>query len=358
MGEMMSSSGVMEISESLREKIVRVRRELHRIPETALNEFETTDYIVQRLKELGLDTVRITKTGVIGNLVVDPEKCAVAVRADIDALPIEEQNGVDYKSQHPGCMHACGHDGHIAMALGAAEILTHMKDRLQGNVKFIFQPAEEQYGGAQRMIEAGALKNPEVHSVIALHIWPDLEKGKVFFKDGCIMASNDRLVITVKGKSGHGAMPQLCRDALTAGCQIVNAVQIFVAREIDPIDSAVVTFGSFQSGNAYNIVSGKTVISGTVRAVRESTRAMIEKRMREITEYTCRALGVDFEIDYIRQYPPTVNHNDINQICYESAEKTLGANHVARLNNPYLTGEDFSYFLQRVPGCMSFGCPG
>lgn len=345
---------ILEISKKYEPEIVRTRRELHRIPEPALREYETSRYIRKKLEEMGYETSRCAGTGVVGSFPPQSGRKTIAVRADIDALPIQELNDVDYKSQRPGMMHACGHDGHISMALGACRILTELRDEVHGNVKFIFQPAEEKFGGAGRMIEAGALKDPDVDAIIALHIWPDLEKGKLFTKGGCIMASNDRFTITVKGRGGHGAMPHLCRDALTAGCQIVNNAQVFVSREIDPFDSAVLTFGTFRSGTAYNVVSDETVICGTARAIRPRTRDLIEKRLSEIADHTCKALGLSCRTEYVRQFPPTLNDASLSRFSLAAAADLLGADRASVLEKPYMTAEDFALYSMEIPGCLCF----
>lgn len=348
------NSRILEISKKHENDIILMRRDLHKIPEPALHEHETSRYIKDRLEKLGYETSRCASTGVVGCLPKKPGKKTIAVRADIDALPIQEQNDVDYKSQKPGMMHACGHDGHISMALGACMILAELKEYVDGNVKFIFQPAEEKFGGAGRMIEAGALKDPDVDAIIALHIWPDLEKGKIFTKSGCIMASNDRFTITVKGKGGHGAMPHLCRDALTAGCQIVSNAQVFVSREIDPFDSAVLTFGTFHSGSAYNIISDETVICGTARAIKPETRTKIEKRLSEIADYTCKAMGLECKTEYVRQFPPTLNDAVLSDFSLKAAADLLGGGNAAVLEKPYMTAEDFALYSMEVPGCLCF----
>lgn len=348
------NSKILEISKKNENAMIQMRRDLHRIPEPALHEHETSQYIRYRLEKLGYETSGCADTGVVGCLSVKPGKKTIAIRADIDALPIQEQNDVAYKSQHSGMMHACGHDGHISMALGACSILAELKEYLNGNVKFIFQPAEEKFGGAGRMIEGGALKNPDVDAILALHIWPDLEKGKIFTKSGCIMASNDRFTITIKGKGGHGAMPHLCKDALTAGCQIINTAQTFVSREVDPFDSAVLTFGTFQSGTAYNIVSDQTIICGTTRAIKPETRDALEDRLIEIANHTCKAMGVECSVEFVRQFPPTLNDAALSDFSLKVAADLLGSDHAAVLERPYMTAEDFALYSMEVPGCLCY----
>jgi amidohydrolase len=324
------------------------------IPETALKEYKTSDYIANELENMGITVKRAADTGMSAVLAGDFPGKTIALRADIDALPISENNDVDYKSRHEGCMHACGHDGHAAMALGAAKILYSMRNELHGNVKFIFQPAEEQYGGAKRMIDAGVLENPDVDAILALHLWPDFKKGEICLKDGCIMASNDKMEIRIKGSGGHGAMPHLCTDALAIGCQIVSAVQLLLSREINAVDSVVITFGTFKAGTSYNIVADEAVITGTVRTVDEKSREKVKNRLEEIIAGVCQAFGATYEFDFINQYPVTINNNDFNIFLKDIADCVNDNRNVVKFDKPYMTGEDFSYYLHRVKGSMCF----
>jgi amidohydrolase len=339
----------------LLDKMTSIRRDLHMMPELALREYKTSAYIACELENIGLTVKReVAGTGLIANLTGAEAGRTIAIRADIDALPIQEHNYVEYKSKIDGTMHACGHDGHVAMAIGAATILKSLEKQLKGNVKFIFQPAEEQYGGAKRIIEAGGLKNPDVDAIIAFHLWPDFNKGSICFRNGCIMASNDKIEIKIKGRGGHGGMPHLCVDALTIGCQVVNAVQTFVSREINPVDSAVVTFGTFTSGTTYNIVANETVITGTIRTIDEKTREMIISRLEEIVGGVCAAFGADCEFNCVKQYPPTINDEKLNLFLQEVAGNLVSEDKVVVFDKPYMTAEDFAYFIEAVPGCMCF----
>lgn len=337
------------------DKMTKIRRDLHMMPELALKEFKTSAYIASELEKIGFDVkTGVAGTGVIATLKGGEPGKTIAIRADIDALPIQECNNVEYKSKLDGTMHACGHDGHVTMAIGAATILKDMEKQIRGNVKFIFQPAEEQYGGAKRIIEAGGLKNPDVDAIIALHLWPDFNKGSICFRNGCIMASNDKIEIKIKGRGGHGGMPHLCVDALTIGCQVVNAVQTFVNREINPVDSVVVTFGTFNSGTTYNIIANETVITGTIRTIDEKTRQMIISRLEEITKGVCTAFRADYEFNCVKQYPPTVNDKNLNLFLQKVAGSVVDKDNVVVFDKPYMTAEDFAYFIEEVPGCMCF----
>lgn len=341
--------------EKLLNQITKIRRDLHQFPEIALEEYKTSEYIAKALEAAAIETKRqVAGTGVVGTIYGKRPGKTIAIRADMDALNIEEKNEVSYKSVYPGLMHACGHDGHIAMAIGAAIVLNKIKERLEGNIKFIFQPAEEQYGGAERMIKEKVLEAPQADAIIALHLWPDIPKGSIGIKEGGIMASNDRLEIKIFGKSAHGAMPHLGRDAIVIGTQIISAVQSFIAREINPIDSAVITIGTFNAGTAYNIVANEAVLTGTVRAIDNKTRNMIEDRLRKIVEGICLASDSSFQFNYIRQYPATINNPVITSLVKQSAMDIMGKDKVVTLSKPYMTAEDFAFYLEKIPGCMCF----
>ncbi|MCM0650903.1 M20 family metallopeptidase [Clostridium swellfunianum] len=341
--------------ENIIDKVISIRRELHKYPEPALNEHKTAEFIASVLESMGVDTQRsIAGTGVVGVIFGSKPGKTLAIRADIDALNIEEKNEISYKSERKGYMHACGHDGHVAMAIGAAMVLNSIKDQIVGNIKFIFQPAEEQYGGAERMLKENVLDIPKVDAIIAAHLWPDVPKGKIGIKEGCIMASNDKIEIKLYGKSAHGAMPHLGKDAIIAATEVVSAIQSFIAREINPLDSAVVTIGTFNSGTAYNIVANEAMLTGTVRTIDNRTRDFAENRLRKIVEGICIASDVSFEFKYTKQYPATINNPEVTSFIREIGEEVLGKENVLMLTNPYMTAEDFAYYLQKVPGCMFF----
>ena len=335
------------------EDMISIRRHIHQNPETSCREYETKKYIENIFERKGIGVKGYeSNTGSIVDISGSVSGKTFGIRADMDALNIEEKTEADYKSIKDGVMHACGHDGHIAMTIGAALILNEIKDELNGRVRFIFQPAEEQFGGAKKMIAEGALENPNLDAVIALHLWPDLNKGTIGIKDGCIMASNDKFEVKIKGKGGHGAMPHKCVDAIVAGCQFISSAQSIISREIDPLDSAVITFGTFNSGTSYNIVSSETIISGTVRTVDEKTRDFIEKRLKYILYGMSISYNIDFEFNYIRQYPPTINNSQLNAILEQSALSVFGNRNVLKINKPYMTAEDFAYYGQKIPGAI------
>lgn len=336
------------------QEMIQIRRNIHEDPELSTQEHKTSKYIQSILQSMEIQEHILCDTGVVGLLEGEKSGKTLGIRADIDALSIQEKNDVSYISKNPGVMHACGHDGHAAMALGAARILKKWKKNIKGNIKFLFQPAEEQYGGAKRMIQAGALQNPAVDGIIALHLWPDLLKGTIGSKEGAIMASNDKIKIRIKGKSGHGAMPQTGIDALSVAITFYQAVQQFQAREINPLAPAVITFGMLTAGTSYNIIPNEAVLQGTIRTTDEVIRDQIERRLEQILKSICEMVGATYEWDYIRQYPVTNNHGDIVNRGKQSASMVFEKDKILTLDHPYMTAEDFSYFLQEIPGAMFF----
>ncbi|MGA1848597.1 MAG: M20 metallopeptidase family protein, partial [Thermoplasmatota archaeon] len=289
-------------------------------------------------------------TGVIGVLEGARPGPTIALRADMDALPVKETSDVPYRSTIDGVMHACGHDGHIAMVLGAAEVLSDRRDRLNGSVRFIFQPGEEGFHGARKMIEDGALEG--VDEIYGGHLWNYQPYGTVSTREGPIMASTDLFTIRIKGVGGHGAMPQGTVDAILAASHLVAALHTITSRNIDPLDSGVVTVGRMEAGDTYNIIADRAVLKGTVRAYREETRLLIKKRIEEIVSGMEGAFGASIRLDYERGYPPTVNHPaQVNKLL-ASVEKLVPGNQNELLLS--LVGEDFSYYLEKVPGCFFF----
>jgi len=274
-------------------------------------------------------------------------------RADMDALPIEERTGLPFSSVHPGFMHACGHDGHSAMVLGAFTILSQMSDRLKGSVKFVFQPAEEDPGGAKPMIEAGVMENPGVDYVAGCHLWPFIPEGKVGVRAGAVMAAMDRFDLEIRGKGGHGAMPHLCVDALEVGTQVVSALQRLVSRKNNPLKPVVLTVGSFHSGEAFNVISDKAVMSGTTRAFDYDVWHNWHKNMETVIKGICEASGAQYLFDYKRGHPPVVNHPEMAELVRECAVEVVGSDNVIEAD-PTMGGEDMAYFLERAKGCYFF----
>jgi len=336
---------------ALSDKIISTRRDIHQHPELAFNEHRTAKLVAERLKSLGIDVqIGIGKTGVVGTLKGKSSGKTIALRADMDALPMQETSDLSYKSQNDGVMHACGHDGHTAMLLGAAEALSQKKNKLKGTVKFIFQPAEEGQGGARYMIEDGALNG--VDEVYGIHLWNYQEYGTVGVKSGPILAAADLFEITVHGKGGHGAAPQGTKDAVVIASHLVQTLQTIVSRNTNPIESTVVTIGQINGGYNFNIIADTVTMKGTARAYSEENRQLIKTRMAEIIKGTEQIFGCKIDFDYEDGYPPTVNHPIESEKLLNAARNIVGDG----AGDPYLSmgGEDFSYFLQKVPGCFFF----
>jgi len=336
---------------ALSDKIISTRRDIHQHPELAFDEHRTAQLVADRLQSFGMDVqTGVGKTGVVGILKGNSSGKTIALRADMDALPMQETSDIPYKSQNDGVMHACGHDGHTAMLLGAAEALSQKTDKLNGTVKFIFQPAEEGQGGARYMIEDGALNG--VDEVYGIHLWNYQEYGTVGVKSGPILAAADLFEITVHGKGGHGAAPQGTKDAVVIASHLVQTLQTIVSRNTNPIESTVVTIGQINGGYNFNIIADTVTMKGTARAYSEENRQLIKTRMAEIIKGTEQIFGCKIDFDYEDGYPPTVNHPIESEKLLNAARNIVGDG----AGDPYLSmgGEDFSYFLQKVPGCFFF----
>ncbi len=341
---------IINITQKNQEKLIEIRRYLHQHPELGFSEFETRKYIKNILIDLGLDVTEIAKTGLVGILKGGENGKTVAIRADMDALPIYELNDVEYKSLYDGRMHACGHDVHMALAIGTAIVLSEIKDYIKGNIKFIFQPAEETTGGAKLMINEGVLDNPKVDYIIGGHVWPSIPAGKIGMKSGPIMGSSDFIEIKVIGKGGHAAKPHNTIDPIIIGCEIINAFQKIISRQIDPAEQVVISMCKFESGSGFNIIPNETVIKGTVRTLNEKIRESMPKKMEDIIEGIVKPYGANYEFKYIKNYPVTNNHENITDYIKKSVEKIMGKENVVNIEKASLTGEDFSYFLREIPG--------
>jgi amidohydrolase len=339
--------------------VVADRRHLHQHPELGFQEVKTAAFVADRLRALGVEDVRtgIAKTGVTGLIKGTGSGLGagkvVLVRADMDALPIEEENDVDYRSTVPGTMHACGHDAHTAMLLGTTRLLLDRRDRFAGTVKVLFQPAEEGGGGARVMIGECVLENPNVDAVFGIHVAQEEPIGTVSVRPGPMMAAADRFTVVVKGKGGHGAQPHLCIDPIAVGAQIVTALQTIVSREVDPTEPAVVTVGAFRAGEAANVIPDTAELRGTVRSFNPAVRAQLATRIPELVRGIAAAMRAEVEIKYTYGYPPTVNNPEMTEFTQGVLAEVLGADNV--LPAPlHMGAEDFSYFLEARPGCFWF----
>lgn len=340
--------------------VVADRRHLHEHHELGLQEYETAKFVTERLQSLGVEDIRtgISETGVTGLIrgtgTGPGADRVVLVRADMDALPIHEENDVEYKSQHEGVMHACGHDAHTSILLGVARVLMDQRDSFAGTVKVLFQPSEETGpGGAKWMIDQEVLEDPRVDACFGLHVWQNEPVGTVLVGDGPVMAASDRFTVTIQGKGGHGAMPNGCVDPIIVGMEIVNALQTIVARNVDPTESAVVTIGSFHSGHAPNVIPDTAEITGTVRSFKPEVQDLLERRIVELAEGVGKAMRADVTASYRRGVPATINDPEMASIARQAAIAVVGEDNV-RAQIPTMGGEDFSFFGQDKPACYFF----
>lgn len=336
---------------AIKDEIIANRRDFHKYPELGFKEHRTAKVIAEKLKAYGIDVrTGIGKTGIIGDLHGKGSGKTIALRADMDALPVQETSDVSYKSQNDGIMHACGHDGHMAMLLGAAKILSQKRDLFKGNIRFIFQPAEEEEGGARYMITDGCLKN--VDEIYGMHLWNYQPYGEIGVKSEAVMAAADIFDITVKGIGGHGAAPQGTVDAIVAASNLIINLQTIVSRNTDPLESTVITVGKIEGGHGFNIIADEVKLRGTVRAMTEKNRLMVKTRMQEVIDGIAKASGATIELNYQDGYPPTNNDEQATQTVQKVAQKIVGGGIV----EPYSTmgAEDFSYYLQKIPGCFFF----
>ncbi|WP_420336942.1 M20 aminoacylase family protein [Roseibium sp.] len=331
--------------------LVAMRRRLHAIPEIGLSEFKTSDIVAAELTRLGYQVTRgLAKTGIVATLRNGDSERSIGLRADFDALPIEEQTGADYASTHPGRMHACGHDGHTAMLLGAAAMLAERR-QFSGTVHLIFQPAEENFGGAKLMIEDGLFERFPCDAVFGLHNEPSLPLGSFAFREGEMMAAADECRITIIGKGGHGAEPHLAADPIVCGASIIMALQTIISRNTQASQPAVITVGTFHGGNASNVIPERAEMSLTVRALDADTRDNLEKRVRTVAEGQAASYGMQVEIDYERFYPPLINPKAETDYVRSFAQRFSGMDKVHDMQHPIMGSEDFSYFLEERPGC-------
>lgn len=348
-----SADRIKELLSQYGEQICRWRRYFHQYPELSFEERETTKKIAAELDALGIpyEINPEKQTGLVAKIAGARPGRAVALRADIDALPVQEMNDVPFKSKHDGCMHACGHDAHMAILLGAAAILAHMKDDICGTVYLVFQPGEEVGCGAPYMMRFGSWYD-EAGSVFGGHIWIDVPAGKVSVEAGPRMAAGDEFTIRVHGVSGHGSQPHQTVDATVIASAIVMNLQSVVSRRFSPMEPVVVTVGTLQSGTRYNIISGEAVMTGTTRYFKKGMGSAVKAAMEEIIVHTAEAYGGTAELEYNLMVPPVINDGECSAIAEEAVRKILGGDAVTTLEQT-TGGEDFSYYLEDKPGCFA-----
>ncbi len=342
---------IREKAEGVKDQLIAWRREFHENPELTWQEERTGNRVAEELEKMGVEVKRMARTGVLGIINGEKPGKIVALRADMDALPITEANDLPYKSKNAGVMHACGHDGHVAMLLGAAKILNGMKDDIKGTIRFIFQPAEEIAQGAITMIEEGAMD--KVDAVLGIHLWSGLESGKVSLEPGPRMASTDIIKITVKGKGGHGSMPHQGIDAIVASCAVVNDLQSVVSREVSPLDPVVVTIGKFNGGDRWNILCSEVIMEGTTRCFNPKVVNSLPSIIERIAKNTAASYRAQAEVEYTVGTPPVINHPEVSRIAHDAVEKLYGQDAVADMEK-VMGGEDFAFLCDAAPGVMAF----
>ena len=334
------------------------RQELHSIPEIGLEEYETSKYIKSKLSEFNIEFKDgYANTGIVARVKGSRGESdkSIGLRADFDALPMPEKNQFEYKSTNEGMMHACGHDGHTSMLLGAAKYLSENND-FDGSVYFIFQPGEEGFAGGQKMIQDGMFDDFKIDEVYALHNWPELPIGSIGVNSGPMMAAVDEFDIVIKGRGGHAAIPQLAIDPVVIASQIVIAVQTIVSRSTDPVDKALISITKINGGTAYNVIDDSVKLGGTIRTFKPETRSFFEKKLHEISSGIAKANGAEAEVDFhlTNKYPPTINSKKESEFAANVAKKVFGDSQVDTDIDPSMGGEDFSYLLEKKPGAYLY----
>ncbi len=334
-------------------EIVAWRRDIHAHPELAFEEVRTADFVAERLTEWGLDVHRgLATTGVVGTLSTG-NGAVVGLRADMDALPILEANTFEYRSRHEGRMHACGHDGHTAMLLGAARYLAESRE-FEGTIRFIFQPAEEAAGGAKVMMDEGLFKLFPVQAVFGMHNWPGLGVGRFAMRSGAMMASLDCFDIVIEGRGAHGALPHQGVDPVQASAQVISTLQSIVSRNVDPLLPAVISVTKIHGGDAHNIIPERVLLGGGIRCFDRETRDLLKTRIVEVVEGVCGSLGAHGTVDFIGGYPAVINGEAEIGMAAEVAASIVGSDNVNAESDPVLGSEDFAFMLEELPGCYIF----
>lgn len=351
----MITERIKELSELYYEKMIQIRHKIHMNPELGYEEHGTSRLIASVLDTLNIDySANIAGTGIVGLIKGTGDGRTVLLRADMDALAIQEEADVPYRSLIANRMHACGHDGHVAGLLGAAMILNDLRNQFHGNVKLVFQPAEESDGGALPMIEAGILENPKVDAAFACHLWGSVPEGNVHLRSGPMMAAPDTFRFSIHGKGGHGAMPNLAVDPIVLGAHAVTMIQTIVSRRINPLFPAVITIGSIHSGDAHNVIPETLEVTGTVRSFSEDMRQSIPFEMERILKGITESCGASYTFDYERKFPPLINDPKMTKAFENAFIKIVGKDNVNANATQSMGGEDFAFFSEAVPSAFAF----
>ena len=349
----MLQQSIKSLAKKYADEFVEVRHHLHAHPELSYQEFETSKFIQQKLDGFGIPYNVMAQTGVIGLIKgKNPDKKVIALRADIDALPIREENKIDYKSQNEGVMHACGHDVHSSVLLGAAKILNELKGEWEGTIKLIFQPGEERNpGGASILIKEGALENPKPQAIFGLHVHPQLETGYFSFREGKVMASADEIYITIKGPGGHAAAPHLTVDTILVASQLIVALQQIISRNRSPFNPSVLSICSFQGGHTTNVIPSEVKLMGTFRAMDEGWRFKAHDIIRKLSTELVHSMGAEIDLHIDVGYPSVYNNEQLNDVAKKIAEQYIGTQNVEE-TEIRMGAEDFGYYSQEIPGCF------
>lgn len=344
---------IYNVSEETKENVIKWRRHLHQHPELSFQEENTANFVIETLESFGnLVITKPTKTSVMARLIGAHPGKTVAIRADMDALPIKEENTFEFASTNSGVMHACGHDGHTAMLLGVAKVLSAMKHEINGEVRFLFQHAEELFpGGAEEMVKAGVMNGVDI--VFGCHLWSPIDVGKIGIVYGSMLAAPDTFSITIQGKGGHGAMPHQTVDSIAVGAQMVTNLQHIVSRNTNPLDSLVISVTQFIAGTTHNVIPGSAKIVGTVRSLNPEVRKNAPLLMERVIKGITQAHGATYEFNYENGYRPVINDNEVTSVIEETVREVLGDEAIHK-EPPSMGGEDFSAYLQKAPGAFFF----
>ncbi len=352
---------IQALAQSIEQEVIGFRRDLHQIPEIGYQLPKTAAYVEAKLRQFGIENIRtgICGCGITADIVGNPNGKTIALRADMDALPVLEETGCAFASTHEGVMHACGHDGHTAMLLGAAKLLWEHRDRLNGTVRLVFQPAEEGYipGGASDMVDAGVLEG--VDGIYGIHLSPTEAAGTIAFNMETAMSGMNSFILELIGKGGHGSMPHKCIDAITLSAQVINNIQYIVSRQSDPLEPLVITIGTIQGGTRWNIICDKVTINGTMRSYNPQVRERALKDLENCIRCACENVGATYKLIVENVVPPLINHRSATELLKKTLEEALEKDRVKIMDKPSQVSEDFAYYLYHVPGAITWlGCCG